>query len=114
VGERRPLALAEEARSHVGQAIELLLRPDVEAFDRSTLLLTAAVERLRQIQAEPQAVDLAAQSAIVELRKDLRRVRLLLSHAWEFRAQCCAQVMYTSQGELRARPAASGSWAFEA
>lgn len=116
VGEGLPKAqaLAEEARTHVAHAIELLQRPDVEAFDRSTVLLSTAVERMRQIQTEPGGVDMAVQRAIGELRNDLRRVRLLLGHAWEFRLGCCGQVVYTSKGELRARPAAVSRWTFEA
>jgi hypothetical protein len=114
MGESQPELLAEEARTHVAQAIQLLQRPDVEAFDRSTVLLAMAVERIRLIQTEPGGAGRAAQSAIEELRNDLRRVRLLLRHAWEFRAQCCGQAVYTSKGELRARPSAAGSWALEA
>jgi hypothetical protein len=117
VGDRLPraLELAQEARTHVAQAIQLLQRPDVEAFDRSTVLLAAAVERMRQIQTEGAGMGgMAAQSAIRELRNDLRRVRLLLGHAWEFRAGCCGQAVYTSKGELTARSSAVGHWTFEA
>jgi len=115
VGEGQPtaLTLAEEARSHVAHAIELLQRPDVAAFDRSTVLLFAAVERMRQIQTEAVGVDMA-RPAIEELRNDLRRVRLLLGHAWEFRARCCGLAVYTRKGELTARPSAVGRWTFEA
>jgi hypothetical protein len=116
VDERRPvaLALAEEARTHVAHAIQLLQRPDVEAFDQTTVLLAAAVGRMRQIQTEPGGVGMAVQSAIGELRNDLRRVRVLMGHAWEFRLHCCGQAVYTSKGELTARPSAVGRWAFEA
>jgi hypothetical protein len=115
VGEGQPtaLALAEEARAQVAQAIELLQTPDVAAFDRSTVLLFAAVERLRQIRTESAGVGMA-RSAIEELRNDLRRFRLLLGHAWEFRARCTGQAVYTSKGELTARPSAVGRWTFEA
>jgi hypothetical protein len=114
-GEGRPsaLALAEEARTNVADAIQFLQRPDAEAFQRSTVSLTAAVECMRQIQREAAGSGVAVRSAIEELRNDLPRVRLLLSHAWEFRARCCGQAVYTNKGELAAGPSVAARWTFE-
>jgi hypothetical protein len=115
-GEGRPLALAlaEQARLNVADAIQFLQQPDMETLRRSTVSLTAAVECMRQIQSAGTDSGRLARSAIEELRNDLRRVRLLLSHAWEFRASCCGQAVYTCKGELTARPSAVGRWTYEA
>ncbi len=115
-GEGPPsaLTLAQQARANVAQAIQILQQPDIEAFNRSTVLLAAAIERIGQIQRERAGAGVAARSVIEELRNDLRRVRLLLVHAWEFRLRCCGQAVYTNKGELTTRPSAVGRWTFEA
>jgi len=55
-----------------------------------------------------------ARQALTELRNDLGRVRLLLVHAWEFRARHSGQVGYNEKGVLSAEPAAKVHWVFEA
>jgi hypothetical protein len=115
-GEGSPsaLALADEARADVAEVIQLLQRPDPAAFERSTIFLTTAVDRIERIQREGRGAGEGARAAIEDLRRDLHRVRLLLGHAWEFRVRCCGQAVYTSKGELT--PALSGArrWTFEA
>ena len=116
MGEGLPFTLAqvEQARANVAEAIQLLQQPDLEALRQSAASLTAAVERMDRIRTEAVGGDMRARSAIEELRCDLRRVRLLLGHAWEFRLRCGGQVVYTSKGELTASTSAVGRWAFEA
>jgi hypothetical protein len=117
VGEGVPSsrALVDEARASVAEATQLLQQPDIEALRQSTASLAAAVERMERFQREAVAgADRGARSAIEELRSDLRRVRLLLGHAWEFRVRCSGQVVYTRKGELTASASAVGRWTFEA
>jgi hypothetical protein len=111
-------ALAAEARAHVARAIELLARPTATTLDQSRVEFAAAGARLEQIQRQAGDGDAetnrAVRAAIEGLRSDLQLVRLLLAHAWEFRARCTGQAGYTSKGELSALSGAAIRWAFEA
>jgi hypothetical protein len=110
--------LAAEARAHVAHAIELLERPNLATLGQSTVEFAAAAAGLEQIQRQAGDGDAetnrAARTAIEALRSDLGRVRLLLGHAWEFRARCSGQAGYTSKGELSAAPGAAVRCVFEA
>jgi hypothetical protein len=118
--QTRALALAAEAHAHVIRVITLLERANTDALELSASELAMAVARIEQIRSEaPSSAPSAgeafeASQEIEELRKDLSRVRLLLRHAWEFRARSSGRAEYTRGGKLSVGPTAVGRWVFEA
>ena len=80
--ERLELALA--ARADVAHVISLLQRPTPHTLDQSAASLNRAITRMEQLQTEFTAAPVAcpAKPVIAALRKDLRRISLLLRHAW--------------------------------
>jgi hypothetical protein len=118
--EGRALALAKEACAHVTHAITLLERADADSLQRCASDLAAAVARIEQIRSDatnsrqPGGEAIQASQEIKKLRSDLSRVRLLLGHAWEFRAGSSGQAEYTRGGELSVGPTAFARWVFEA
>ncbi len=108
-----PQAVAAAARANVSRAIELLEQPSLSALERTTSELAEAATRIGEIQSQASEAGSAARAALGELRSDLGRVRLLLSHAWEFRARSSGQAVYTEKGVLSAAPAATVRWVFE-
>ena len=107
----RALELATEARANVARAIAFLERPTLEALDRSTAELTAAVTRVQEIQMQPTGSGL--KSMLSALRADLRGASLLLRRGWEFQAGLAGQPPYTRAGELAPQSAAASRWTLE-
>lgn len=107
-----PEALAEAARANVTRAIELLERPSTTGLERIRAELAEATARMGQIQSQAAEAG-AARSTLAGLRNDLGRVRLLLSHAWEFRVRRSGLGAYTEKGVLAAAPASRVRWVFE-
>jgi hypothetical protein len=91
----------------------LLERPTLEALDQSAAELLIATAQIEQIRDGGTSGGAPLKSAMAELRKDLRRVGLLLRHAWEFRAATSEQVRYTPRGELTAQTVPATRWTWE-
>ncbi len=114
------LEVAAQARQNVARAIELLERPGVVALEECSVELMSAIARVSQIHdgalnnGGPPDAGAALHSALVALRGDLGRARLLLSHAWEFRVGLTGQAGYSNRGELTPPAGAAGRCLFEA
>jgi len=103
---RHRFELAAEARANVARVLALLERPDTAALESSTAELARAVTLVEQIKKEAASGGAPLKSALNALRSDLRQVRSLLRHAWEFRAGSGVQLGYNRSGEFtRQQPA---------
>jgi len=92
----------------------LLERPTLEAIEQSAVELLTATAQIQEIKDDGTKGGAALKSTIAELRKDLKRVGLLLRHAWEFRAAASEHAAYTPRGEITARTASVvASWTLE-
>jgi hypothetical protein len=107
------LELAAEARASVERVMTLLERPTLEALDQSAAELLNATAQIEKIKDDGTSGGAPLKSVMAELRKDLRRVKLLLRHAWEFRAATSDQVGYTRRGELTAQTVPATRWILE-
>jgi hypothetical protein len=94
------LELVSQARENVARVIGLLERPSEEALDDSGVELVAAVARMQQIQNAGPGGGASLKAAILALRSDLDRARLLLNSAWEFRVGLTGQAGYSNAGAL--------------
>lgn len=106
--------LAAEARANVARVLALLERPDAAALDSSTAELARAVALVEQLKKEGTGGGASLKSALNGLRSDLRHVRSLLRHAWEFRVGSIGPTGYNRNGELAAEQPTAGRVALEA
>jgi hypothetical protein len=111
---RHRFELASEARANVARVLALLERPDVGALDNSTVELARAVALVEQLRKEGPGGGASLKSALNGLRSDLRHVRSLLRHAWEFRVGSGGQSGYNINGELTSQQQPAARFALEA
>lgn len=105
--------LAAEARASVVRVMALLEKPTIEALDQSAAELLAATAQIQRIRDDGTSGGVPLKSMVAGLRKDLKRVSLLLRHAWEFRAATSDQAGYTRKGELTAQAAPTAHWTLD-
>jgi hypothetical protein len=111
---RHRLELSAEARANVARVLALLERPDAAALESSTAELARAVALVEQLKEEGPGGGASLKSSLNGLRSDLRRVRSLLRHAWEFRLGSSGQTGYNRNGELAAQQPRAGLVTVEA
>ena len=107
------LELASQARARVARAIALLESPTATALDESSSELAAAIGRIEQLKDAGASLPCPSRPVVIALRKDLRRVRVLLRHAWDLQMARGRQFGYTRTGEIVRDPSPSARWALE-
>jgi len=105
--------LAAEARASVERVMALLERPTLGALEQTAVELLTATAQIQQIKDDGTKGGAPLKSTIAKLRKDLKRVELLLRHAWEFRAAASERALYTPRGEITAQTTSVTSWTLE-